>query len=242
MEQKKVKEKAVKETAADDVSNLSETETAEVIQSRVAGKKADVPVGAAEDKDEENNDCKRGQWFVVHTLSGHENKVKNTIEKHLTQEGDDIKVYEILIPTEQVSEVRQGKKTTSTRKFFPGYILVRMDLYDPETKKLDEKSWYFIRQTQGIIGFIGSGDRPVPLPQHEVDALLMQASGKEEKARPKINFEVGETVRIKDGAFENFEGAIEDIDQERGKLNILVSIFGRSTPVELEFWQVERES
>ena len=183
----------------------------------------------------------KGQWFVVHTLSGHENKVKNTIEKHLTREGDDIKVYEVLIPTEQVSEVRQGKKTTSTRKFFPGYILIRMDLYDPETKQLDEKSWYFIRQTQGIIGFIGSGDRPVPLPPAEVEALLMQASGKEEKARPKINFEVGETVRIKDGAFENFEGAIEGIDEERGKLKILVSIFGRSTPVELEFWQVERE-
>ena len=187
-------------------------------------------------------DRSEGQWFVVNTLSGHENKVKNTIEKHLSQEGDDIKIYEILIPTEQVSEVRQGKKTTTTRKFFPGYMLVRMDLFDKETKKLDEKAWYFIRQTQGVIGFIGNGDKPTPLPPHEVEALLEQASGKEEKARPKINFEIGETVRIKDGAFENFEGAIEGIDQERGKLKILVSIFGRSTPVELEFWQVERES
>lgn len=186
-------------------------------------------------------DRSKGQWFVVNTLSGHENKVKNTIEKHLSQEDDDIVIYEILIPTEQVSEVRQGKKTTTTRKFFPGYILVRMDLYD-EDKKLDEKAWYFVRQTQGVIGFVGAGDKPAPLPQYEVDALLDQASGKEEKARPKINFEVGETVRIKDGAFENFEGAIEGIDEERGKLKILVSIFGRSTPVELEFWQVERES
>lgn len=183
-----------------------------------------------------------GQWFVVHTLSGHENKVKNTIEKHLSREGDDIKVYEVLIPTEQVSEVRKGKKTTTTRKFFPGYILIRMDLYDSETKKLNEKSWYFIRQTQGIIGFIGAGDRPTPLPQDEVNALLMQASGQEQKTRPKIDFEVGETVRIKDGAFENFEGAIEEIDQDRGKVNILVSIFGRSTPVELEFWQIEKEA
>jgi len=184
----------------------------------------------------------KGQWFVVHTLSGHENKVKNTIEKHLTREGDDIKIYEVLIPTEQVAEVRKGKKTTSTRKFFPGYILIRMDLYDPETKQLNEKSWYFVRQTQGIIGFIGSGDRPTALPPKEVEVLLMQANGEEEKARPKINFEIGETVRIKDGAFENFEGNIEGIDAERGKLNILVSIFGRSTPVELEFWQVEREA
>jgi transcription termination/antitermination protein NusG len=181
-----------------------------------------------------------GQWFVVHTLSGHENKVKNTLEKYLTIEGDDVKVYEVLIPTEQVSEVRQGKKTTTTRKFFPGYILIRMDLYDPETKKLNEKSWYFIRKTQGIIGFIGSGARPTPLPASEVEALMMQVNGQEEKARPKIDFEVGESVRIKDGAFENFEGNIEGIDHERGKLNILVSIFGRSTPVELEVWQVEK--
>ncbi len=190
----------------------------------------------------EEIDRSEGQWFVVNTLSGHENKVKGTIEKHLLQEDDSIKIYEILIPTEQVSEIRKGKKTTTTRKFFPGYILVRMDLYDKETKKLDEKAWYFVKHTQGIIGFVGSGEKPAALPQHEVDALLDQASGKEEKSRPKINFEVGETVRIKDGAFENFEGAIEGIDPERGKLKILVSIFGRSTPVELEFWQVEREA
>ncbi|MBN1865555.1 MAG: transcription termination/antitermination factor NusG [Victivallales bacterium] len=183
----------------------------------------------------------KGQWFVVNTLSGHENKVKNTIEKHLLSESD-INVYEILIPTEKVSEVRQGKKTTTTRKFFPGYILVRMDLYAPETRKLDEKSWYFIRQTQGVIGFVGSGDRPIPLSTREIDALLQQSEGVEERPRPKINFELGELVRIKDGAFENFEGTVEGIDQERGKLNILVSIFGRSTPVELEFWQVEREA
>ena len=194
---------------------------------------------------EENNqaeiDRSKGQWFVVNTLSGHENKVKNTIERYLSQEGDDMHIYEILIPTEQVSEVRAGKKSTTTRKFFPGYILVRMDLYD-EDKKLDEKAWYFVRQTQGVIGFVGVADKPVPLPPHEVQAIIDQISGRENKARPKINYEIGETVRIKDGAFENFEGAIEGIDEERGKLKILVSIFGRSTPVELEFWQVERES
>ena len=187
-------------------------------------------------------DRSKGQWFVVNTLSGHENKVKNTIEKHLEQkENSDINIYEILIPTEQVSEVRAGKKTTTTRKFFPGYILVRMDLFDEE-KQLDERAWYFVRQIQGIIGFIGSGDKPTPLPKYEIDALLEQTSDSEDKVRPKINFEVGESVRIKDGAFENFDGAIEEIDEERGKLKILVSIFGRSTPVELEFWQVERES
>ena len=183
----------------------------------------------------------KGQWFVVNTLSGHENKVKNTIERYLVKAGDDVTIYEILIPTEQVSEVRQGKKTTTTRKFFPGYILIRMELYDEETKKLNEQAWYFVKQTKGVIGFVGVKEKPVPLPKNEVIALLEQTSGAEEKVRPKINYEVGETVRIKDGAFENFEGTIQGIDEERGKLNILVSIFGRSTPVELEFWQVERE-
>jgi len=182
---------------------------------------------------------RRGRWYVVHTLSGHENKVKETIEQQHRQQEADLPIYEVLIPVEKVSEVRQGRKTTTTRKYFPGYILVRMDLYH-EDGRLNERAWYFIRETQGVIGFIGGGDRPMPLPQHEVDALLRQSTGREERAKPKINFAVGEAVRVRDGAFENFEGTIEDIDAERGKLKILVSIFGRSTPVELEFWQVER--
>jgi transcriptional antiterminator NusG len=176
---------------------------------------------------------------VLHTLSGHENKVKETIEQQLRQQGGDLPIFEILIPLEKVSEVRQGRKTTTTRKYFPGYILVRMELYHADGK-LNERAWYFIRETQGVIGFIGGGDRPLPLPPHEVEALLRQATDREDRAKPKINFAVGEAVRIRDGAFENFEGSIEGIDAERGKLKILVSIFGRSTPVELEFWQVER--
>jgi len=186
-------------------------------------------------------DRSKGQWFVVHTLSGQENRVRESIERQLALENDGFPVYEVLIPTEKVSEVRQGKKTTSTKKFLPGYILVRMDLYHAGTSDLDEKVWYFIRQTQGVLGFIGGGDKPIPLSAHEVDDLLRQAAGPEEKARPKIMFEIGETVRIKDGAFENFEGTIEEIDSERGRLKLMVSIFGRSTPVELEFWQVGRE-
>ncbi len=181
-----------------------------------------------------------GKWYVVHTLSGHENKVKETLERHLEMEGRDCPIYEILIPLEKVSEVRQGKKTTTTRKYFPGYILVRMDLYDEE-RKLNEKVWYFVRQAQGVIGFVGSSDRPAPLSEQEVDDLMAQMSDRMDKATPKILYDLGETVRIRDGAFENFEGVIEDIDQERGKLKLMVSIFGRSTPVELEFWQVERE-
>ncbi|OGV56022.1 MAG: transcription termination/antitermination factor NusG [Lentisphaerae bacterium GWF2_52_8] len=186
-------------------------------------------------------DRSNGQWFVVHTLSGQENKVKEGVEKQIQREDAGFGVYEVLVPTEKVSEVRQGKKTTTTRKYFPGYVLIRMDLYNPEGV-IDEKVWYFIRQTQGVIGFVGgAGDRPLPLAAYEVEDLLRQVEGREDKAKPKIMFEIGETVRIKDGAFENFEGAIEEIDSERGKLKLMVSIFGRSTPVELEFWQVGRE-
>lgn len=181
----------------------------------------------------------RGRWFVVHTLSGHENKVKETLEQQLRLQGGDLPLYEVLIPVEKVSEVRQGKKITTTRKYFPGYILLRMDLYH-EDGKLNERAWYFVRETPGVIGFVGGGERPVPLPPHEVEALVRQVASHEERAKPKISYAVGEAVRIRDGAFENFEGAIEGIDPERGKLKVLVSIFGRSTPVELEFWQVER--
>jgi transcriptional antiterminator NusG len=189
-------------------------------------------------------DRSQGEWYIVQTLSGQENKVRETMEQQLKLEKfSDIRVYEVLIPTEKVSEVKQGKRTTMTKKLFPGYIWIRMDLYDSEGyQKIHEDTWYFVRQTQGVIGFLGgNGDRPLPLPQNEVDDLLNQLSGREDKVKPKIDFETGETVRIKDGPFENFEGKIDEIDRERGKLKLMVSIFGRSTPVELEFWQVERE-
>ena len=176
-------------------------------------------------------DRNAGQWFVLHALSGHENKVKENIEMALRQEESALPVYEVLIPIEKVSEFRKNKKTTiTTRKFFPGYVLARMDLYKPDGS-LDERVWYFIRGIQGVIGFIGGSERPQPLSQQEIDYILMQTAEPEEKAKPKI----------KDGAFENFEGIVRKIDAERGKLELEVSIFGRSTPVELEFWQVVRE-
>lgn len=180
----------------------------------------------------------RGQWFVVHTLSGHENKVRDTILRQL-QIGDQVPVYDAYIPTEKVVEVRQGKKIPSRRKFFPGYILVRMDLYD-ELGAINEKAWYLVRNVQGVLGFLGGANRPMPLSQAEVDDLIRSSQDGEPEVKPKITFELGEVVRIKDGAFENFEGSIQEIDNERGKLKLMVSIFGRSTPVELEFWQVER--
>ncbi len=189
---------------------------------------------------EEN--CNKGEWFVIHTLSGRENRVRDTIERESSLKDDGFPVYEAFIATEKVSEVKQGKKRTIIRKLFPGYIWVRMDLYDAETRKLNEDAWYFIRNIQGIIGFVGSNDKPVPLSEHEVADVMNIADGEDVATRPKIEYEIGEVVRIKDGAFENCEGNVEEIDQERGKLKLMVSIFGRSTPVELEFWQVERES
>jgi transcriptional antiterminator NusG len=180
------------------------------------------------------------EWFVLQTLSGQENKAKENMERRVQLEEMEDLVEEILIPTEKVSEVKQGKKTTITRKFFPGYLLVNMQLYD-DSRKLVEKSWYFAQQTPGVIGFVG-GDRPVPLKQTEVDTILYQIEEKKEKVKPKVIFEPGETVKITDGPFVSFSGVIEEVDPERGKLKVSVSIFGRSAPVELEYWQVEREA
>jgi transcriptional antiterminator NusG len=178
------------------------------------------------------------QWFVLHTLSGQENKVKESIERRLKQEEMEDYIDEVLIPTEKVAEVKKGKKTTTTRKFYPGYILVHMALYSPD-KKLIDRSWYFIQETPGAIGLIG-GERPVPLRQDEVDVILYQIEEKKEKVKPRITFEPGETVKVTEGPFLNFNGVIEEVDPDRGKLKVSVSIFGRTAPVELEYWQVER--
>ncbi|MGD0017019.1 MAG: transcription termination/antitermination protein NusG [Verrucomicrobiia bacterium] len=178
------------------------------------------------------------QWFVIHTLSGQEQKVKDSMERRIKVEelGDVIK--EVLVPTEKVAEVKKGKKSTTTRKFYPGYILVNMKLLD-EKNQLMPRTWYFVRETPGVIGFIG-GDRPVPLKPDEVESILAQIQERQEKVAPKVAFEKGETVKVTDGPFQNFTGMIEEVDPGRGKLKISVSIFGRSTPVELEYWQVER--
>ncbi len=179
----------------------------------------------------------KGKWYVVQTLSGQENKVHESIKRQL-ELNDSLPVYEVNMPMEMVSERRQGKDHLTRRKLFPGYIFVRMDLYNA-TGEIDEAAWFFIRNIQGIIGFIG-GDHPVPLSGSEV-AELFRADGEAEQVKPKIVFEIGEVVRIKSGAFENFEGTVDEIDNERSKLKLMVSIFGRSTPVELEFWQVSRD-
>lgn len=178
------------------------------------------------------------QWYVLHTLSGKEYKVKESVEKRRVLEELEDVVGDVLIPTEKISEVKQGRRTTSSRKFYPGYVLINMALYDRD-QRLNEKAWYFIQETNGIIGFVG-GEKPVPLREDEVSQILNQIQEKKDKVKPKIAFEPGETVKITDGPFGNFNGVVEEVDPDRGKLKVSVSIFGRTTPVELEYWQVER--
>ena len=147
-------------------------------------------------------------------------------------------IKEVLVPMEKVVEVRNQKKTVSTRKLWPGYVFVDMVLLD-EDKRIIEKPWYFIKETQGVIGFVG-GEPPVPTPAEEVESIKAQISASEETEKPKVAFNVGETVKINNGPFLNFSGVIEEIEPERGKLKVTVNIFGRNTPVELEYWQVEK--
>ena len=178
------------------------------------------------------------QWFVLHTLTGQEQKVKRYVEAQARLQAMTDYIGEVIIPTEKVSETKNGVKTTVTRKFFPGYVLINLSLYD-ETKQLVEPTWRFLRETPGVIGFVG-GERPMPLSSTEVDAIVNQVEAKKEKIRPKIAFEPGEMVKITDGPFMNFTGAVDEVDPDRGKLKVSVAIFGRSAPVELEYWQVER--
>jgi len=178
------------------------------------------------------------QWFALHTLSGQENKVTKYIEKFKTIEELDDYIFEVLMPTEVVSEVKNGKKTTKTRKLYPGYVFIQMRLYD-ETKKLINKPWYFVKEVAGVIGFVG-GESPAALRQAEIDEIKARIEAANGKEVPKITYEVGEELKITDGAFANLTGRIDEVDPERGKLKISVSIFGRFTPVELEYWQVQR--
>jgi len=180
----------------------------------------------------------QSQWFVLHTLSGQEQKVKDSIEKRIKAEEMTEYINEVLVPMEKVAEVRSGKKTVTTRKLYPGYVFIDMVLLD-ENNRIIEKPWYFIRDTQGIIGFVG-GERPTPTSAEEIASIKSQVSDSEDTERPKVQFDMGETIKINDGPFLNFSGVIEEVDPDKGKLKVTVNIFGRNTPVELEYWQVEK--
>jgi transcriptional antiterminator NusG len=178
------------------------------------------------------------QWFALHTLSGQESKVKLYIEKFKTAEELDDQIFEVLLPTEVVSEVKAGKKSTKVRKLYPGYVFVQMRLYG-EDQKLINKPWYFVKEVAGVIGFVG-GEHPAALRQTDIDEIRARIEAASGKEVPKVQYGVGEEVKINDGPFANLNGRIDEVDPERGKLRVSVSIFGRFTPVELEYWQVQR--
>jgi transcriptional antiterminator NusG len=178
------------------------------------------------------NETSTKQWFVVHTYSGFENKVAAAIEQRAKIFGLQDQVTRVVVPMEEVVEVRKGQKRISSQKFYPGYVLVEMELTD--------ETWHLVRSTPKVTGFVGSGARPVPLPPEEVEGILRQMEEGAEKPKPKAVFSKGDKVRVSEGPFVNFTGTIEDVNPERGRLKVMVGLLGRLTPVDLEYYQVER--
>ena len=172
-------------------------------------------------------------WYVVHAFSGYEKKVRAALQERIDLHDMQDLFGEILVPTEEVVEMRGGQKRKSERKFFPGYVLVQMELSDA--------SWHLVKETPRVMGFIGGkADKPAPITEREAEAILQRVRDGVEKPRPKILFEVGEVVRVSDGPFNDFTAAVEEVDYDRSRLRVAVQIFGRSTPVELDFGQVEK--
>lgn len=189
-------------------------------ESAVATDVAPIPV------DETKN------WYIIHTYSGFENKVAESLRTRADAFGFSNKVGQILIPTEEVVELRNGKKVTSKRLLYPGYVLVQLEM--------DDEMWHAVKNTPRVTGFVGGGNTPVPLSSDEVNSILYRQTTTAERPRPKISFEKNETVRIVDGPFTNFSGKVDEVNPERNTLRVLVTIFGRATPVELDFLQVEK--
>ena len=226
--------------AADEVEAI---DTVEEVEEPVAeiDLPADAELEAVEYEDEEPLEPgpfdRPGDWYVVHTYAGYENKVKQNLASRVRSMGVEERIFEVVIPMEDVIEFKGGKKVVAQKKVFPGYLLVRMDL--------DDNSWYVVRNTPGVTGFVGSGAKPSPLSRREVEDILgvpgpVGAGAPEKKARPRLEYEVGEQVRVVTGPFADFNGLISEIDVDRSKLKVLVNIFGRETPVELEFGNVAK--
>lgn len=189
------------------------------------------PTMAEEVKIDKEKNPKR--WYVVHAKSGNEKRAMNALMKRIEEAGVQDKFEEILVPTEEVVEMRSGQKRKSERKFFPGYVLVKMEM--------DERLWHLVRNVDNVLGFIGGkSDRPTPLSEKEANAILQRVQEGVDKPRPKVLFEPGEVVRVKEGPFADFNGVVEEVNYEKSRLRVAVLIFGRSTPVELEFSQVEK--
>jgi len=173
------------------------------------------------------------RWYVLHVYSGFENKVAEAIHEKARKLKLEDRVGEIMIPTEEVVEVKRGKKTNTERKFFPGYVLAKLDLSD--------EVWHMVKDTPKVTGFLGAGNKPCPVSQKEAEALMKQIQEGVDSPRPSITFDIGEEIKVSDGPFASFNGVVEEVDEEKGKLKVSVSIFGRATPVELEYTQVEKQ-
>jgi transcription termination/antitermination protein NusG len=188
---------------------------------------------SSEEKEKKMTPNKVMHWFVVQVRSGYERKVLDSLNERIQQQGLTEKFGQIIVPTEEVVEIRQGHKRKSARKFYPGYVLLEM--------QMDEDSWYLVQKTPSVIKFIGgTSDKPVPLSEKEVDKILQRMQEGADKPRPKVLFEIGEVVRVVDGPFADFNGEVEEVNYEKNRLTVAVIIFGRSTPVELEFGQVKK--
>jgi len=172
------------------------------------------------------------RWYVVHVYSGFEKKIAQQVKEQAAQKGLADLVDEVLVPAADVVEVRRGQKINAERKFFPGYVLVKMELTD--------QTWHLIKDTPKVTGFLGTKTRPSPITDAEADRIIKQSAEGVERARPAILFEIGEQIRVADGPFTSFNGTVEEVDEEKGRVKVSVSIFGRSTPVELEYSQVEK--
>ena len=172
------------------------------------------------------------RWYIIHAYSNFEKKVVESIQEQARQKGLEHLFEQILVPTEKVVEGRKGKKVDAERKFFPGYVLARMDMTD--------QAFHLIKNTPKVTGFLGSDNKPMPIPDREADRILNQVQEGVERPKPSITFEIGENVRVSDGPFASFSGTVEEVDEERARLKVEVSIFGRATPVDLEYAQVEK--
>ena len=172
------------------------------------------------------------RWYVVHVYSGFESKVAQSIREQADREGLGADILEVLVPTEEVVEVKRGSKTKAERKFFPGYVLVKMSMTD--------RAWHLVKNTTKVTGFLGAGKKPSPISEAEARRIVDQTQDASQRVRPSVTFEVGENVRVSDGPFASFNGVVEDVDETRARLKVSVSIFGRSTPVDLEYGQVEK--
>jgi len=172
------------------------------------------------------------RWYVIHVYSGFERKVADAIREQAERKAMDDLITEVMVPTEEVVELRRGQKVNAERKFFPGYVLVKMELTD--------ETWHLVTNTPKVTGFLGGKGRPVPMSDREAEQLMRQVQEGVERPKPSITFEIGEVVRVSDGPFTSFNGTVEEVDEERARVKVAVSIFGRSTPVELEYAQVEK--